>query len=179
MDISEGFAGREAEIAALFARTFAASEGEAEGALIGGLVRDMMAGTAAEDIHVFTAAEGGALLGAVIFTRIVWSEDARAAFILSPAAVAPERQGEGIGQALIRFALDALREAGVEVALTYGDPNYYGKVGFAPVTEAVAPAPQPLSQPEGWLALSLAGESLTPLRGASRCVPALMRPELW
>lgn len=179
MDIAEGFAGREAEIAALFARTFAASEGAAEGALIGGLVREMMAGTPAEDIRVFSASEGGALLGAVIFTRIVWSEDARTAFILSPAAVAPERQGEGIGQALIRFALGALREAGVAVALTYGDPDYYGKVGFAPVTEAVAPAPLPLGQPHGWLAQSLTGGALTPLRGAARCVPALMRPELW
>ena len=179
MDISEGFAGREPEIAALFARTFTASEGAAEGALIGGLVRDMMAGTPAEDIRVFTAADGGALIGAVVFTRIVWAEDARIAFILSPAAVAPERQGRGLGQALIRFALGALREAGVEIAFTYGDPNYYGKVGFAPVTEAVAPAPLPLSQPHGWLALSLTEAPLTPLRGASRCVPALMRPEIW
>lgn len=179
MDISEGFAGQEAEIVALFARTFTASEGEAEGALIGGLVREMMAGTPARDIRVFTASEGGAHFGAVIFTRIVWSKDERAAFILSPAAVAPERQGEGAGQALIRFALGALREAGVEIALTYGDPDYYGKIGFAPVPEAVAPAPLPLSQPHGWLARSLSGAPLTPLRGAARCVPALMRPELW
>ena len=179
MDISEGFTGREAEIAALFARTFTASEGEAEGALIGGLVRDMLAGTPAADGLAFTASEGGALLGAVVFSRISWAEDARTAFLLSPAAVAPERQGEGIGQAMIRFALGALRARGVEIALTYGDPNYYGKVGFAPVPETVAPAPLPLSQPQGWLALSLTGAPLAPLRGAARCVPALMRPELW
>ena len=30
-----------------------------------------------------------------------------------------------------------LRDAGVDIAMTYGDPNYYGKVGFLPISEAV------------------------------------------
>jgi putative acetyltransferase len=33
--------------------------------------------------------------------------------------------------------------------MTYGDPAYYGKVGFLPVAEHVVPAPFPLSMPIG------------------------------
>ncbi|MCG5517084.1 MULTISPECIES: hypothetical protein [unclassified Ectothiorhodospira] len=41
------------------------------------------------------------------------------------------------------------------MVLTYGDPNYYSRIGFKPITEALAPAPFTLKQPEGWLGQSL------------------------
>ena len=51
--------GREREIADLFARVFAASEGPGEGELIGTLARDLMANTAEADIHVVAAVQEG------------------------------------------------------------------------------------------------------------------------
>ncbi len=179
MKLTEGFKGREPELVALFTATFTASEGPGEGQLIGGLVRDLLARTPPEDIRVVGAEEDGALVGAAIFTRLTYPEDDRAVVLLSPLAVAPDRQGHGIGQALLAHALDALRAEGIEIALTYGDPAYYGRAGFAPVTEAQASAPLPLSLPQGWLGLSLTGGPMPALRGPSRCVPALQRPELW
>lgn len=174
-----GAKGREPDLVALFTAAFTASEGPDEGRLIGGLVRDLLARTPPEDIRVFCAEEDGTLAGAAIFTRLSYPEDARRVVLLSPMAVAPDRQGQGIGQALLAHALDALRAEGVEIALTYGDPAYYARAGFAPVTEAQARAPRPLSLPQGWLGQSLTGGPMPALRGPARCVPALNRPELW
>ena len=128
--------------------------------------------------HESDADHGGELAAAVFFSRFTLPED-RTAFILSPMAVATDQQGKGIGQALIRFGLEALRQRGVSLVLTYGDPAFYGKVGFTQITEAEIPAPFPLSQPEGWLALSLDGSPLSTAGDETGCVAALRDPALW
>ena len=179
MEISGQFKGREEEIADMVAATFTDSEGAEEGALIGGLVRRLLTATPEEDLFVFTGRADGAIVAAAIFSRLTYAEDARAVFILSPMAVATDRQGEGLGRELLRHALGALREAGVDIAVTYGDPAFYGQVGFRPLTEEIAPPPLPLSQPEGWIGQSLTGAALTPLRGPCTCVTALDVPALW
>ena len=179
MDIISTSEGREHEITALFEATFAASEGAAEGALIADFVHDMLGSTPAADLRVFCAQDGSNLVGVGIFSRLLYPEDPRRVFILSPMAVATDRQGQGIGQALLRAALEALKSEGVDVAVTYGDPAYYGRVGFLPITEAQARAPLPLSFPHGWLGQSLTEQAMPHLVGPSRCVAALNRPALW
>jgi predicted N-acetyltransferase YhbS len=171
--------GRDAEIVDLFTATFTASEGEEEGALIGELVRDLLGGTAQKDLFVFTAEEDGAMIGGIVFSRLTYEQDERTVFVLAPVAVAPDQQGRGIGQRLLTHGLAALRSAGVDIAVTYGDPSYYAKVGFLPISDADARAPFPLSRPEGWLGQSLTDRVMTPLRGPSRCVKALNDPVFW
>lgn len=73
----------------------------------------------------------------------------------------------------------ALRSEGVQVAITYGDPDFYRGVGFAPITEEQARPPLPLSFPHGWIGQSLAGEAMPDLQGPSTCVGALNRSEVW
>lgn len=165
-------------IAALFEATFTASEGVAEGALIGELARSLMAGTPADDLRVVTAWDGGALVGAILFTRLSY-DDPRTVFMLAPVAVSTDRQGEGIGQDLIAHGLDLLRHEGVDIVVTYGDPAYYGRVGFAPVTEATVPAPHRLQHPQGWQGQCLTGDPLTPLKGPAACVAGFDDPRLW
>jgi len=179
MDVSTEYQARTEAIAGLFAATFSASEGAEEGAVIGALARRLMAETPASDLRVFTAWDGGALVGAILFTRLAYAGDPRTVFLLSPVAVATAQQGRGIGQRLIAHGLDALRQEGADIAVTYGDPAFYGRVGFAPVAETVLPAPQPLGQPQGWLAQSLTGAPLAPLPGPARCVAAFDDPALW
>jgi putative acetyltransferase len=99
--------------------------------------------------------------------------------MMAPVAVATAHQSKGIGRRLITHALDALRQEGVDIAVTYGDPAFYGRVGFEPVSEADLPAPQPLNQPQGWIAQSLTDEPLTPLSGPAACVAAFDDPALW
>jgi predicted N-acetyltransferase YhbS len=179
MEFSTAWQGREQEIIGLVTATFTASDGAEEGALIGDLVRNLLAGTAALDLFVFTAVEAGAIVGCIVFSRLSYDEDERTVFVLAPVAVATDRQGQGIGQALLTHGLTALRDAGVDIALTYGDPAYYSKVGFAPITEAFAPAPFVLKHPEGWLGQSLTDRKMTPLKGPCRCVAALNDPVFW
>ncbi len=151
LQYTNGHADRRDDIIALFKDTFAASGGEAEGDLIANLVTGMFDGVAPDDIFVSSALDDGALVGTVIFTRVNYSDDERTVFILSPAAIATGRQGEGIGQALSSHGLNNLRRNGVDVVPTYGDPNFYSKVGFDRITEEIAQAPLPLSHPEGWM----------------------------
>gem|GEM_PF-2735475 len=83
-------------IVGLFAETFTASEGADEGRLIGTLARDLIERTAPEDIFVFSAEDTSGLAGSIMFTRMSY-DDPRRVFLLAPVAVAPDRQGAGIG----------------------------------------------------------------------------------
>lgn len=179
MKLTTAPAHRATEIAALFETTFTASEGAEEGRLIGHLARDMIARTDPADLRVFVSQDGDALTGAILFSRLRFRDDARVAFLLAPVAVRPDHQGRGLGQALLRHGLDALRAEGAEIAVTYGDPAYYGRVGFVPVSTDTVPAPRPLQFPEGWLAQPLTGRPLTPLPGPAHCVAAIDDAAYW
>jgi putative acetyltransferase len=179
MEFSADHKDRAEEITALFEASFSDSEGAEEGRLIGKLVQDLLETTPGEDLFIFTALEGGTIVAAIVFSRLSYDQDARRVFLLGPVAVAPARQGRGVGQALLNHGLAAMRDRGVDVAVTYGDPDYYGKVGFRPITEETARPPQPLQQPEGWLARSLTDRPLDPRKGPSRCVSAFDDPAYW
>jgi len=179
MEFLTGHKGREAEIIDLFTSTFTASEGAEEGALIGELGRNLLGGTALEDLFVFIAEENGAIIGGIVFSRLTYEQDERTVLVLAPVAVATEQQGKGVGQRLLTHGLTSLRSADVDIVVTYGDPNYYARVGFLPISEGDAQAPFPLNHPEGWMAQSLTERAMTPLKGPSRCVEALNNPVFW
>ncbi|QFU09732.1 Acetyltransferase (GNAT) family protein [Rhodobacteraceae bacterium THAF1] len=179
MDVATGFDGQEDRLIALFTATFTDTEGAEEGRLIGGLVHDLLTTTPASDIHVFRAEDDSTLIGAAIFTQITYPDEPNRVVLLSPMAVATDRQGKGVGQALLIQALATLRSEGAEVALTYGDPDYYKRVGFAPITEQQACAPLPLSHPQGWIGQSLTDQPMPILSGRPTCVPALNRADVW
>lgn len=178
MEYTAAYPNDAADIERLFNQTFSDSEGQAEGEMIGRLARDLMSGTPVGDLYCFVARENGHIVGAICFSRIRF-ESERKAFILAPVAVQTDQQGKGIGQKLIRFGLDSLSREGVEIAITYGDPNFYSKLGFQSVTEDIIPAPLSLQYPEGWLAQSLKGDEIQPIKGKSACVEALSKPEYW
>ncbi len=167
------------EIVGLFAAAFADSEGPEEGQVIGALARNLIQNTNPDDIFVYSARDDDELVGCIVFSRMTFAQDERRVFILSPVAVKTNQQGKGTGVALLTYGLRALRGNGVDVAITYGDPKYYVKVGFAPITDQDAKPPFTLRQPEGWLAQSLTQRRLDPLKGASHCVDALNNPDYW
>lgn len=179
MHLSLATPDRNAEITDLMRRTFTASEGAEEGNLIGALAQDLLATTPPQDLRVFIATAETDVMGAIIWTRLQFKTNTPQAFLLSPVAIAPEWQGKGVGQALIRYGLKDLQKQGVEMALTYGDPSFYSKVGFQQITESMIKPPQPLAHPEGWLAQSLTSATLQPVEGTTRCAPALNHPDYW
>jgi len=93
--------------------------------------------------------------------------------------VATAHQAKGLGTSLIQAGLDKLRSDGTQIAVTYGDPAYYQRFGFRQVSTDQVPAPQPLSHPHGWQAISLAGAALPALSTPVKAAPAFDLPELW
>jgi putative acetyltransferase len=168
-----------AQIIALFKAAFTASEGPQEGQAIADLVAGMAALGPTAGLCPFAAWQGDRPIGALIFSPLRDPQGVARAMLLSPMAVAADRQGQGIGQALIAHALGALRAAGAQIAVTYGDPAFYGRTGFAPVTTAMLPAPHALSMPQGWIAQSLTDAPLPKIEGPLACVAPLDDPAFW
>ena len=166
-----------AELVKFYQDVFSDSEGPAEGAVIGNLVRELLETTSEGDIDGYVASSAG-LTGAILFTRMTFNPAVKA-FILSPVAVKTAVQGTGVGQRLINHGLAQLQRAGVELVFTYGDPAYYVKTGFEPLAEEMIQAPQPLSQPHGWQCQSLTGRPVDSRRERPVCVKALNKPEYW
>ena len=178
MDISAYRPNEADDVERLFTRTFSDSEGESEGAIVGGLAGELMRSTGESDLYGFAARENAELIGSILFSRMSFEREMNA-FVLAPVATRTDHQRRGVGQKLITFGLNTLKEDGVELVVTYGDPRFYSKVGFSVVTEALVPAPFTLSRPEGWMAQSLVGGRIDPIKGKSRCVEALKKPEYW
>lgn len=166
------------QIPALFTAVFKSSEGEAEGVLIGQLAKDLLEQTHKHDRFIFVASHGDAIIGAIFVTRMP-SEQERELWLLAPVAVQTAYQGQGVGQRLIRYAIHELKTTDAKTLVTYGDPNFYSKVGFSPVEETKVEPPFPLSQPEGWLAQPLNAKNVTASLGKCSCVGALNTPKLW
>lgn len=162
----------------LFVSVFSKSEGEEEGALIGKLVKGMMATTHSQDLYGFVAVDGEQIVGAIFFSRLSFEEDIDV-FVLAPVAVHSARQGMGIGQALITYGLREMEKEGVSFVTTYGDPSFYSKVGFHPISQDLIAAPLELSQPEGWLGQSLTDDPIEAIPGDCTCVKALDDPAYW
>jgi putative acetyltransferase len=78
------------------------------------------------------AEEAGEVVGHVWFTRV--SLGAGAVVGLGPIGVRPDRQGAGIGAALVRAGLDRLRADGHGAVVLLGSPVYYGRFGFRPAS---------------------------------------------
>jgi len=166
------------EATELFTKVFSASENEAEGQVIGKLVSNLIATTDPQDLVGFVAISNDRIIGCVFFSRLIVPSK-ETAFILSPVAIATSVQGIGIGQQLINYGLNHLKSLSVSLAFTYGDPKFYSKVGFSQISENVVKAPLKLSQPEGWLAQTLDGNSIKAMQGASKCVEALNIQKYW
>ena len=166
------------EIKKLFTKTFSDSEGKSEGLLIGHLAYDLMTTHDSHEIYVFIATENKQVIGSIIFSKLTFESEVNA-FLLGPVAIDTNHQGNGIGQKLINFGLNILKENRVELAFTYGDPDFYSKVGFSLISEKRVKAPLKLTYPEGWLGQSLVSDEVEPISGNSYCVEAINKPEYW
>lgn len=80
------------------------------------------------------AEEAGDVVGYVMISHAELDDGVarRRVATLSPLAVRPDRQGQGIGSALVRTACDEAKERGEPLILVEGDPRFYGRFGFEP-----------------------------------------------
>jgi putative acetyltransferase len=106
----------------------------------------------------------GAIVGHVLFSRM-WidtTERAIDAVTLSPVAVLPACQRQGIGSRLIRDGLDSLRRSGERIVIVVGHPAYYPRFGFSSARARPLGSPFP---PDAFMALELAAGALDGIRG--------------
>ena len=89
---------------------------------------------AAEPFVSLVAADHGQVIGHILYTPATLAECEAGArmMCLAPLAVDPERQGEGIGSALIARGFEACRALGVDVVFVLGHAAYYLRRGFEP-----------------------------------------------
>ena len=100
------------------------------------------------------AAEHDEILGHVAISPVSISSGVTGWYGLGPISVRPDRQGKGIGSALMRAALQQLRQQGAAGCVVLGDPAYYGRFGF----KAHPGLELPDVPPEYFQALSFTGE---------------------
>ena len=169
---------KQKEVAELFTPVFTSSEGEKEGVLIGNLSSELASSIDNEETICFGVYENESLIGSIFFTRLKFNNPIRV-YMLAPVAVSTEHQGKGIGQALISYGLNELKYRSVNVAVTYGDPSFYSKVGFQALSESVIQPPLKLSMPFGWLGQSLTEESIPTINERPVCVKEFNDPVYW
>lgn len=166
------------EVVELYLNVFSTSEGVNEGRSVATLVSNLINTTNENDLIGFVSKQDDKIVGCIFFSRFNLAEN-RTAFLLSPVAVSTQFQGKHIGQELISYGLRYLANKGVNFALTYGDPEFYSKVGFKKIKESDIAPPFKLSQPIGWLAQTLDGNSKITVKGSTQCVEAFNDPIHW
>jgi putative acetyltransferase len=79
----------------------------------------------------------GAIVGHIAYSPVSFEPPRPAvkAVLLGPVAVAPERQRQGIGGALIQEGSERLRSQGYNAVFLVGHPEYYPRFGFCPGRE--------------------------------------------
>ena len=93
------------------------------------------------------------VVGHVAFSPVALSDGTANWYGLSPVSVWPECQRQGIGTALVREGLSALKGLGAGGCCLVGDPNYYKRFGFRNVPGLTLEG----VPPEVFQALCLAG----------------------
>lgn len=156
--------GDEADIRALVDAAFAPSS--EEGRIVDDLRRD---DGWIPELSLVAIDEGGTIVGQCVTSagRLIGTDGtSRPILALGPIAVAPDRQGRGIGGELMRATIAAATELGWPVIVLLGHPTYYPRFGFEPAT-SIGIEPQQPWPDEAWMALRLPG--WTPdLRGTMR-----------
>lgn len=79
------------------------------------------------------ARDGGQAIGSIQYWPIELASEGRTwpVTLLGPVAAHPDRQGEGIGTALMHASLAIADAWGHRAILLIGDPEYYGRFGFS------------------------------------------------
>lgn len=132
-------------------------------------------GPAADGLGFVAAdANEGRVLATVRFWPVEIG-DPLAAVLLGPLAVCPTLRGQGLGRALVAHGLQAARDAGWDLCLVSGAPEFYRPFGFEPAPPYGFAMPGPVNA--GWL-------QVRPLRtGALDDLPAAetrpIQPRRW
>jgi putative acetyltransferase len=101
----------------------------------------------------FVAEDNGRIVG---FTMLSYVRlEHRRVLILTPMAVRPDRQRQGVGKTVVRAAIGAADARDEPLLLVEGVPSYYPQFGFRRATELRIERPHPRIPDAAWMALPL------------------------
>jgi putative acetyltransferase len=140
------------------------------------LVRELVGG--AGDVLTLAAVTDGTIAGHVAFTRCTIGESGTRAALLAPLAVAPDRQRQGLGRALVAAGFDHLSEESILYVFVLGDPACYSRLGFTREDAVMPPYALPPDWDGAWQSTGLRGAA-SPPPGSLDLPPVWLRPELW
>jgi putative acetyltransferase len=86
------------------------------------------------------------VVGHLLFSPLVIETKTKEipALVLSPLAVHPKYQKQGIGSKLVRHGLILCKNAGYKAVIVIGYPSYYPRFGFLPASTKGIKAPFPV-----------------------------------
>jgi putative acetyltransferase len=129
LEVRTGGPGDTAAVLDVHRRAFGEHGGD-HGEVVAGLVEALLRDDPAASSVV--AEDGGEVVGHVLISRSLLDAPRRLVEVgvLSPLGVRPDRQGRGIGAALVRRGLELADERRVPVVFLEGSPRYYSRLGF-------------------------------------------------
>lgn len=130
MQIREEQPGDEDAVAAVQAAAFGC-----QAALVVALLADLRRSlTTSPGLSLAAVDDDGSVAGHVLFTQNLLDAPRRLVdvHVLSPLAVRPDRQGKGVGSALVRHGLQVMADRDSPAVFLEGAPGYYGRFGFLP-----------------------------------------------
>ena len=124
------------------------------------------------DLVSLVALDGTELVGHILFSPVTLAQDdSLKLYGLGPMAVAPARQRQGIGSALVEHGLERCRSLGADAVVVLGHPGFYPRFGFVPASrfglDSDFPAPD-----DAFMALELRPGALRGKAGRIRYHPA-------
>ncbi len=104
--------------------------------------------------------------GYIMYTKasMLIGDEEQTILILSPLAILPEYQNQGLGIHLTRYSLDICRKKGYNFVNVLGHPRYYPRFGFVPAFELGISCSMPIDVPKAFMILDLQDESLNDLK---------------
>lgn len=103
----------------------------------------------------FVGEEAGEIVGFTMLSYVPVDGLDRPLLTLTPMAVRPDRQRQGVGAAIVRAAIAAADARGEPLLLVEGVPAYYPRFGFEPATALGLERPDPRVPEAAWLAVRL------------------------
>lgn len=140
------------------------------------LVRDLL--DEDEAVLSLVAVAGDEIIGHVVLTLCTIDDSADHVGLLGPLGVLPDRQGQGIGRALIQAGFEAMKQRGITKVCVLGDPDFYGRYGFEAEKDIEPPYDLPAEWDGAWQSVTL-DDNAAPVRGILTPPKPWQKQALW
>ncbi len=161
-----------------FKKVFTKSEGKKEGNIVSNLSFKLAKSIDEKNVIGIEGKIKNKIIAYIFLTKLSFKEDCLV-YLLAPVAVDSKIQKKGMGKKIIRYGINYLKQNKVDILMTYGDPNYYSKLGFKKTKISLIPAPFKLSQPIGWLINKISSKKIPTFKKKPLCVLPFRNRKLW